>query len=135
MFDSNDIYRHLKNGGSFDELQKALENEFANAQDRIIKEKEAELKEQKAREKINKARSTASKALKDYFALVNPNVTDNVINFVLDTLGTVEIEVNEINGIRGKRANGRILEQTIDLTDEEWKTIWNTVFPFHSKRK
>ena len=98
MFDSNDIYRHLKNGGSFEELQKALEIEFTNAQNRIIKEKDAELKEQKAREKKNKARTAAFKALKDYFALANSDITEDIINSVLDTLESVEIKDNCVMG-------------------------------------
>lgn len=132
MLNEKDIYSHIANGGDPKDLYKALENEIHNAQDRIIKEKAAELKQKELAEKVNKARSAAQKALKSYFALVGHDVPENVINFVLDTLGTVDIEVNSV---RGKRDGSGILEQTIDLTDKEWKEIWNTVFPFHFKSK
>ena len=99
MLNEKDIYSHLANGGDPRELYKALENEIHNAQDRIIKEKDAELKQKELANRINDARKFAVAALKDYFALVNPSVTEDVINSVLDTLETVEIKVN---GVRGK---------------------------------
>ena len=132
MLNSNDIYSHLLNGGNKQDLFDALTQEIAKAEEKVKVTKEAEKKEKELADKINKARSTASKALKDYFALVNPDVTEEVISSILDTLESVEIK---INGIRGKRNDGGFLEQTVDLTDEEWKKIWNTVFPFHFKRK
>ena len=132
MFDIDDIYRHLMAGGDKQDLYVCLEREIEIAEKKVKAEKEAEQKEKELANRINDARKFAIAALKDYFALVNPNVTENVINFVLDTLGTVEIEVNEI---RGSRDGNGFFEQTIDLTDEEWKRIWNTVFPFHFKRK
>lgn len=128
MFNSNDIYSHIANGGDKQVLFDALMQEIAKAEDKIKAEKDAD----KLAIKTLKARSAAFKALKSYFTLVNPDVTEDIINSVLDTLETVEIK---INGARGKRKDCGILEQTIDLTDEEWKEIWNTVFPFHFKRK
>lgn len=132
MLNEKDIYSHLVNGGDPRELYKALEIEIHNAQDRIIKEKDAELKKKELANRINEARKFAVAALKDYFALVNPSVTEDVINFVLDTLGTVEVEVD---GVKKKFSGSGMFEQTIDLTDKEWKEIWNTLFPWHFKRK
>ena len=102
MFDSNDIYRHLMNGGKPENLHKALDIEIEEANKKVVAAREAEKKEKELADKVNKARTAAFKALKSYYALVNPDVTEDVINFVLDTLGIVEFEVNEINGIRGK---------------------------------
>lgn len=119
MITEKDIYNHLKNGGTIDELYKALKNEIDDAQIRIIKERDAELKEKELADKINKARSAALKALKDYFALVNPDITEEIINSILDTLESVEIKVNDVKG----------------KYDEEWKEVWNFLFPFNFKSK
>ena len=99
MLNEKDIYTHLRNGGDPKELYKALENEIHSAQDRIIKEKDAELKQKELANRINEARKFSVAALKDYFALVNPSVTKDIINSVLDSLETIEIKVN---GVRGK---------------------------------
>ena len=84
MLNSNDIYSHLANGGDIKDLYKALENEIHNAQDRIIKEKDAELKKQEQAKKELKARDAAFKAIKAYVALVNPELDDAFINSALD---------------------------------------------------
>lgn len=104
MLNEKDIYSHIANGGDIKDLYKALENEIHNAQDRIIKEKDAELKQKKLAEKKSKMRIAAFQSLKDYFALANPDVTEDIINSVLDTLETVEIK---INGVRG---NGSLFD-------------------------
>ena len=126
MFNENDVYSHLMKGGSPEDLYKALENEIHNAQDRIIKEKDAELKQKDLAEKINKARASAFKALKSYFALVNPDITEDIINSVLDTLESVKIQINNIGDRR---------DDEIYFTDAEIERIWNIWFPFNSKRK
>lgn len=109
MFNQNDIYSHLLNGGAIEDLHMALEKEIAAAQDKIIKQKAAELKEKELAEKIAKARTSAFKSLKNYFSLVNPSVDDNIINSILDTLETVEIT---INGVRGKtQMPGSLLDE------------------------
>ena len=92
MLNEKDIYSHLANGGDPAELYKALENEIHSAQDRIIKEKDAELKKREAGIKIANARSTAFKAIKSYLALVNPELPDDVINILLDTCEKVKIK-------------------------------------------
>lgn len=84
MLNEKDIYSHIANGGDPKELYKALENEIHNAQDRIIKEKDAELKKQEQAKKISKARDAAFKAIKTYVALVNPELDDAFINSALD---------------------------------------------------
>ena len=134
MFNSNDIYSHLLNGGDKQVLFDALMQEIVKAEEKVKIAKAAEKKEKELTAEKDKARTAAFKALKDYFALVNPDVTEDIINSVLDTLETVEIK---INGVRGKRANtvcGGSIE-SVPLTDEEWKEIWNTFFPFNFKKK
>ena len=113
MFDINDIYQHLLNGGNKQDLYACLERDIAAAEKKVKATKEAEKKEKELADKINKTRSAAFKALKDYLTLVNPDITEDIINSVLDTLESVKIKVN----------------------DEEWKVIWNTFFPFNFKRK
>ena len=125
MLNEKDIYTHLKNGGSIEDLQKALENEIAAAQDRIIKEKDAELKKMEAEKKIGKARAAAHKAMMAYFTLVNPDINDDIVASVLDTLGTVEIRINGVAARDGK----------VFFTDEEMEKIWNTLFPVHFRKK
>ena len=132
MFNSNDIYSHLLNGGDKQVLFDALMQEITKAEEKVKATKEAEKKEKELANKINKARSAASKALKDYFALVNPDVTEEVIASILDTLETVEIK---INGVRGKCRDASTRESRVYFTDEEVEKIWNTLFPFGSKRK
>ena len=117
MFNENDIYSHLVNGGNAKELYKILEIEINNAQNRIVKEKEAEQKEKERGEKILKARAHAFHSLKNYFSLVNPDITEEIINSVLDTLESVEIK---ISGVRDKRDG---------ITAKEMKDIWDLYFP------
>ena len=99
MFNSNDIYSHLVKGGKPEDLYKALDKEIAEANKKVEAAREAEQKEKELADKINKARSVAFEALKIYFALVNPDITEEIINSVLDTLESVDIK---INGVRGK---------------------------------
>ena len=84
MLNEKDIYSHLANVGDIKDLYKALENEIHNAQDRIIKEKEAEQKEKELADKKNKARTAAFKAIKAYVTLVNPTLDDAFINSALE---------------------------------------------------
>ena len=84
MLNEKDIYSHLANGGDPKELHKALENEIHNAQDRIIKEKDAALKKKEAEQKELKARDAAFKAVKAYVALVNPDLDDMFIDSALE---------------------------------------------------
>ena len=119
MFDSNDIYMHLINGGDKQVLYDALAQEITEAEAKVQTTLELEKKDKERRNKKDKARATASKALKDYFALVNPEITEEAINSILDTLESVEIKVNDVKG----------------KYDEEWKEVWNLLFPFNFKSK
>ena len=98
MLTDKDIYNHLKNGGSIEDLKKALENEVQATLDRIIKEKDAELKAQEAKKKEDKAHKAAVSAMKSYFALVNPKVDDKMIDIALDTLKNINIEIKVTDG-------------------------------------
>jgi uncharacterized protein YcaQ len=132
MLNSNDIYSHLLNGGDKQTLYDALTQEIFEAEAKVKATKEAEKKQKELDNKKNKARVAAFLALKDYFALVNEDIDEDIINSILDTLEKVEIKVN---GIRGKRKDYVTRDGSLDITDEEWREIWNTVFPFHFKIK
>ena len=99
MFNSKDIYTHLMNGGKPEDLYVTLEKEITEANKKIKAAKEAEKKEKELADKIGKARVAAHKAMMSYFALVNKDVTDDIVASVLDTLETVEVK---INGARDK---------------------------------
>ena len=135
MFNSNDIYSHLINGGKPEDLYKALDKEIAEANKKAAAAREAEKKERELGEKILKARSAAFHSLKSYFALVNPDITEEIINSVLDTLESVEIKINGARGeLKDYAACGGSIE-SVPLTDEERKESWYTVFPIHFKKK
>ena len=120
MFDSNDIYRHLMNGGKPESLHKALDIEIAEADKKVQTTLELEKKEKENREKKEKMRIAALEALKSYFAFVNPDITEDIINSILDTLESVEIKVNIAKG---------------KYDDEDWKKVWNFLFPFNFRSK
>lgn len=58
----------------------------------MAQEEEAAAAEAKKQETIDNARKAAVAALTDYFALVNPAITEGVINSVLATLESVKIK-------------------------------------------
>ena len=92
MFNENDIYSHLVNGGNTKELYKALEIEINNAQNRIIKEKEVELKQKELREKKNKAADAALKALIDYCNAAGVEYTKDNLAYLIKLLGGNKIK-------------------------------------------
>lgn len=66
MLTKKDIYTHLKNGGSVDDLFEALTNEIESANARIEEEELAEAKKREAAEKVEKAKEKALEALVDF---------------------------------------------------------------------
>ena len=92
MLNEKDIYNHLCNGGDICSLYEALENEIAAAQAKIDEEKAAEQEAAKKEAGIKEARERAVAALTEYFALVNPDVTEKMITSVLSTLESVKIK-------------------------------------------
>ena len=94
MLNSNDIYAHLLNGGAVKDLYVALDNEINEANKKIKAAKEAEQKAKEFAEKKEKGRAHAVQVLKTYFSLVNPDVTEDIINSVLDTLETLKVSVS-----------------------------------------
>ena len=116
MFNKNDIYSHIANGGDPEELYRALDREIQTATDRAIKEKDAKLKSAKAR-------IAAVKALKDYFTLVNPNVTESIINSVLNSLETLEIKINGRSTIDTRKK-----DEFPDIPEEELIAAIRTIF-------
>lgn len=128
MFNSEDIYLHLLEGGDKQVLFDALMQEIIKAEEKIKAKKEAEKKEQELADKKNKARTAAFKTLKSYFALVNPDVTEDIINSVLDTLESVEIK---INGVRDKCDNVGYLSCATDIAKADIDAaIAKVFFPF-----
>ena len=125
MFNSNDIYSHLLNGGDKQVLFDALMQEIIKAEEKVKATKEAEKKEKELADKIGKARVAAHKAMMAYFALVNPDITNDIVASILDTLESVEVRINGVAVRDGK----------VFFTDEEMEKIWNTLFPIHFKRK
>jgi hypothetical protein len=98
MLNEKDIYNHLKNGGDSEDLYRALLNEISEVQKKVDAEKAAEQEAAVKALAVEEARKAAVAALTEYFALVNPNVTENVITSVLSTLESIKIE-NTKNGI------------------------------------
>ena len=91
MISDRDIYEHLKHGGSLDELHKAFAKNIDKIQKQIENEAIAAKKAEELAEKRNKARIAAFKALKSYLALVNPDVTEDIINSVLSSLESAKV--------------------------------------------
>lgn len=98
MLNEKDIYNHLCNGGDISSLYEALENEIEAAQAKIDAEKIAEQEAAVKALAVEEARKTAVAALTEYFALVNPDVTENIISSVLSTLESVKIKTGK-NGV------------------------------------
>lgn len=92
-----DAYELLKQGKSIDEINEIIAAELNAANTKIAEEEEAAAAETKRKETINYAREKAVTALTEYFALVNPSVTEKMITSVLSTLESVKIK-NTKNG-------------------------------------
>ena len=95
MIDKNDIYSHLLNGGNPQDLLDAFMNELNEAQKKVDEDKKAKAAEDKKNEKAAALRKLAVAALLDYFALVNPNITEKMITSVLETLESVKIRTSK----------------------------------------
>ena len=132
MLNEKDIYSHLANGGDIKDLYKALENEIHNAQDRIIKEKDAELKKQEQAKKELKARDAAFKAIKAYVALVNPELDDVFISSALDICESFKITT--IPKRDSDACNVRTFDK-ISFSNEEMEKLWSMIFPIHFRKK
>ncbi len=104
MLNEKDIYIHLCNGGDISSLYEALENEIEAAKAKIDAEKIAEQEAAVKAVAIEEARKAAVAALTEYFALVNPNITESIISSVLSTLESAKI----ITGKRGAAVWGDI---------------------------
>ena len=92
MLNEKDIYTHLKNGGDISSLYKAFENEIVAAKAKVDEEKVAEQEAAVKALAVEEARKAAVAALIEYFALVNPDVTEKIITSVLSTLESVKIK-------------------------------------------
>ena len=107
MITEKDIYTHLKNGGSLEELHKALAKDIDKIQKQIDDEIVAKKREQELTNKKLKARTAAFAAMKAYFALANKDINDEIINSVLDTLESLEIT---FNNVRDKKSRGDLYD-------------------------
>ena len=91
MISDRDIYEHLKHGGSLDSLHKAFAKNIDKIQKQIEEEAVAAKKEKELAEKKDKARIAALKALKSYLALVNPNITEDIIDTILSSFELAKV--------------------------------------------
>ena len=76
--------------------------EIEAAKKKIDEEKVAEQEAANKALAVEEARKTAVAALTEYFALVNPSITESIITSVLSTLESVKITVKPERGIRSK---------------------------------
>ncbi len=86
MLNEKDIYTHLKNGGSIEDLKKALENEVAAANARILKEKEEELQKREKADKIDKAQARALDALITFCKVAELDYKKKDLEYLLSLL-------------------------------------------------
>lgn len=107
MINEKDIYTHLKHGGDPEALHQAFLNELNEAQKKVDEEKIAEQEAAKKEAYIKEVRKDAVDALARYFALFNPNVTENIISSVLSTLESVRFKDTK---------NGTVVWGNSDLT-------------------
>lgn len=92
-----DAYELLKQGKSIDEINEIIAAELNAANTKLAEEEEAAAAEAKRKETVSYARENAVTALTEYFALVNPNVTEKIITSVLSTLESIKLK-NTKNG-------------------------------------
>ena len=95
MITEKDIYTHLKNGGSLEELHKTLAKDIDKIQKQINDEEVAKERELELANKQLKARAAAFMAMTEYFALVNKDINDEIISATLDTLESLKITIRE----------------------------------------
>ena len=113
MINEKEIYAHLKNGGNPEDLYQAFLNEINEAQKKVDAEKVAEQEAAYKAVAIEEARKAAVAALTEYFALVNPDVTEKIITSVLSTLESIKVKT----GKRGTAVWGGSLSNLIDIMD------------------
>ena len=94
MLTEKDIYSHIANGGSIDDLYAALDNEISLAKEKIEAEAAARKEAEEKKIKVAELRSNAVAALTEYFALVNTDIDKDVINEVLDILGKSRVKAS-----------------------------------------
>lgn len=108
-----DAYELLKQGKSIDEINEIIAAELNAANTKLAEEEEAAAAEAKKKETINYARKAAVAALTEYFALVNPDVTEKMITSVLSTLESVKIK----KGKNGTAVWGNTFSNWTDIID------------------
>ena len=79
MINEKDIYSHLLNGGNPQDLLDAFMKELNETQKKVDEDKKAQAEAEKIQKKVDVARKQAVAALLDYFSLVNPSVTEQMI--------------------------------------------------------
>ena len=113
MLNEKDIYNHLCNGGDISSLYEALENEINVAKAKIDAEKIAEQEAAVKALAVEEARKAAVAALTEYFALVNPDITEKIITSALSSLESVKIKT----GKKGTAVWGGSLSNFVDVMD------------------
>lgn len=94
MLTEKDIYSHIANGGSIDDLYAALDNEINIAKEKIEAEAAARKEAEEKKIKVAELRNNAVAALTEYFALANTDIDKDVINEVLNILDGAKISVS-----------------------------------------
>ena len=113
MINEKEIYAHLKNGGNPEDLYQAFLNELNEAQKKIDAEKVAEQEAANKALAVEEARKVAVAALTEYFALVNPDITEKMITSVLSSLESVKIKTDK----RGTAVWGGSFSNLVDVMD------------------
>ena len=108
-----DAYELLKQGKSIDEINEIIAAELNAANTKLAEEEEAAAAEAKRKETISYAREKAVTALTEYFALVNPAITENITSLVLSALESVKVKT----GKNGVSVLGGTLSSLIDIMD------------------
>ena len=94
MISNKDIYTHLKNGGTIEELYSALDHDIEAAMDQIEAEAEAEEAAQKKAETLDQARKEALSALVNYAATAGQNYSEEELSKLLTLLSEGKIVFN-----------------------------------------
>lgn len=94
MLTEKDIYSHLANGGSIDDIYVTLDKEINIVKEKVKADEAARKEAEEKKVKVAELRDNAVAALTEYFALVNTDIDKDVINEVLDILGKVKISTS-----------------------------------------
>jgi len=108
-----DMYELIKEGKSSEEIAEIVTNEYNAAEKRVEEERIAAEAEQKKQEAITEKHDIAVAALKEYLALVNPGLEENVAQELVDLATHLKYVKVRGSDVRGK--------SRMSLLDALWK--------------